>query len=168
VEAQGYNAVNFLEFVFLPTREAPDHDHPAFQRTMRWYYPFLPAPAHRVTAWKRQPAPVELAWSGGHQVRFPGLRLYPEPFPMRHYLFLSVPHAVRKYVEQRYDPLEVQAGWHRARARLRADMIRLPPQAELRLYRPGEALDPSHPRARHYLFDEEWAARQGQATSGNE
>ena len=28
VDAQGYNAVNFLEFTFVPTREAPDHDHP--------------------------------------------------------------------------------------------------------------------------------------------
>ncbi len=40
VAGQGYNAVNFLELTFIPTREAPDHDHPDFQKTMRWYYPF--------------------------------------------------------------------------------------------------------------------------------
>src|SRR5207253_1721087 len=28
----GYNAINFLEFTFVPTREAPAHDHPQFQR----------------------------------------------------------------------------------------------------------------------------------------
>jgi glycosyltransferase involved in cell wall biosynthesis len=34
VGARGYNAVNFLEFTFVPTREAPDHDHPHFWQTM--------------------------------------------------------------------------------------------------------------------------------------
>jgi hypothetical protein len=43
---------------------------------------------HRLNAWKRQAGRVELAWSAGHQVPFPGLRMYPESFPMR--LFLSV------------------------------------------------------------------------------
>ncbi len=160
VQAQGYNAVNFMEFTFVPTREAPDHDHQDFQHTMRWYYPFMPSLAPtQVKAWKKQPGAVELAWSAGHQVRFPGLRLYPEAFPMRHYLFLSVPHAVRKYVERRYDPREVEAGWHRSRARLRPEMIKLPTQAELRLYRSDDELDPSNPRTQHYLFDEVWAAQ---------
>lgn len=161
VDAEGYNAVNFLEFTFIPTREMPDHDHPDFQTTMRWYYPFLPTSTpNQVKAWKRQPGPVEFAWSAGHQVRFPGLRIYPESFRMRHYLFLSVPHAIRKYVERRYDSSEVEAGWHRARARLRPEMIKLPVQSELRSYLSDDTLDPSSPRTRHFLFDEEWAARQ--------
>ena len=37
-DAAGYNAVNFLEYTFLPTVEAPDHDHPRFEQTMRHYY----------------------------------------------------------------------------------------------------------------------------------
>ena len=159
-EARGFNAVNFLEFTFVPTREAPDHDHPHFQGTMRWYYPFLPAFPNRLNAWRRQPERVELAWSGGHQVRFPGLRMYPESFPMRHYLFLSVPHAIDKYIGRRYDPHEVAAGWHRARVRLRPELIRLPSQRELRPYRGDDLLDPTSPRTRHYLFDEAWAASE--------
>jgi hypothetical protein len=51
---------------------------------------------------------------------------------MRHYFFLSVPHAIRKYVEKRYDPDEVDAGWHYLRARVRPEMIKLPAGAELR------------------------------------
>ena len=161
VAGEGYNAVNFQEFTFIPTREAPDHDHQDFPKTMRWYYPFLPSPApHQVKAWKRQPTPVDLAWSGGHQVRFSGLRISPQWFRMRHYLFLSVPHAVRKYVEKRYDTAEVEAGWHGLRARLRPEMIRLPAEAELRPYLSDDELDPSNPRAQHYLFDAAWAARQ--------
>jgi glycosyltransferase involved in cell wall biosynthesis len=161
VEEQGYNAVNFLEFAFTPTHEAPDHDHPHFQETMRNYYPFVPPVyPNRLNAWKRQPDPVELAWSGGHQVRFPGLRMYPQWFPMRHYLFLSVPHAIRKYVERLYDQAEVEAGWHRARAKLRLEMIKLPGQADLRPYLSDDQLDASNPRPHHYLFDEAWIARQ--------
>ena len=150
-ERQGYNAVNFLEFTFIPTRETPDHEHARFQETMRFYYPFAPSFPYLVRAWKRQPGPVELAWLGGHQVRFPGLRLSPVPFPMRHYLFLSVSHAIRKYVNRRYDPAELEAGWHGWRAQLRSDLIGLPASAELRPYRGDDLLDPSDPRRRHYL-----------------
>lgn len=162
VEAQGYNAVNFLEFTFIPTREAPDHDHPDFQQTMRWYYPFLPAFPHQLKAWKRQPGKVELA-RGGHRVRFPGLRMSPESFRMRHYLFLSVPHAIRKYVDRRYDPAAVTAGWHGWRARLKPEMIRLPSQAELRPYRSDDELDPSNPRTQHYLA-EGWVATKAEGS----
>src|SRR5262245_28385011 len=52
VDAQGYNAVNFQEYTFTPTQEAPDHDHPNYRRTMRWYYPFSPRFPHRLNAWK--------------------------------------------------------------------------------------------------------------------
>lgn len=149
VEAEGYNAVNFLEFTFLPTRESPDHDHPEFHRTMRWYYPFLPAFPHRLNAWKRQAVRVDLASHAGHRVDFPGLRMYPRSFPMRHYLFLSLSHAIRKYVRARYDPLAVQSGWHGWRARLRADTIRLPSQNELRAYVSDDELDPSDPVTSH-------------------
>jgi glycosyltransferase involved in cell wall biosynthesis len=159
VEAQGYNAVNFNEFTFIPTRESPDHDHPNFQETMRWYYPFLPAFPHRLNAWKRQPVPVALAWSGGHQVRFPGLRIYPQSFPMRHYLFLSVPHAIHKFVDRRYDPAEVETGWHGWRAKLKPEMIKLPSQTELRPYLSDDELDPSNPRTVHYLEELAGAAQ---------
>lgn len=152
VEARGYNAVNFQEFTFVPTLEAPDHDHPRFQETMRRYYPYLPSFPDRLNAWKRQELPVDLATDGGHRVRFPGLSMYPEPFPMRHYLFLSVDHAVRKYVERVYDPAEVEAGWHRRRAALRAEQIELMPERDLREYVSDDELDPSEPWTEHPLF----------------
>jgi glycosyltransferase involved in cell wall biosynthesis len=153
-EGQGYNAVNFMHCVFIPTIEAPEHDHPQFLETMRWYYPFMPAFPNLVRAWKRQPVPVELAWSGGHLVNFPGRRLYPQTLPMRHYLFLSVPHAIRKYTLKQYDPAEVKKGWHNWRATLRPDMIKLPPQAEMNTYVSDEQFDVSNPRTRHCFFDE--------------
>lgn len=152
VDGAGYNAVNFLEFTFIPTREEPDHDHPDFMRTLCTYYPFLPSFPHRLNAWKRTDS-VDLVSKAGHQVRFPGLKMYPESFPMKHYLFLSVPHAIEKYVDRNYDSDEVASGWHGWRARVTASDLRLPSAAELRLARPGEGLDPSDPRRRHYVDD---------------
>lgn len=153
VDGQGYNAVNFVQCTFVPTIEAPDHDHAQFLETMRWYYPFMPAFPHLIRAWKRQTVPVELASSGGHLANFPGRRLYPQSLPMRHYQFLSVPHAVRKYALKQYDPAEVQKGWHGWRATLRPDVIRLPSQAEMHTYVSDDQLDVSNPRARHCFFD---------------
>jgi glycosyltransferase involved in cell wall biosynthesis len=153
VAARGFNAVNFSEFTFVPTRQSPDHDHADYERTMRWYYPFSPSPApHQIKAWKKQSARVALAASGGHRVDFPGLKMYPTAFPMRHYMFLSVPHAVRKYVNHSYDPEELALGWHRARASLRDDDIVLQDEATLRLYESDARLDGSRPLTRHPIF----------------
>ena len=152
VDRAGCNAVNFLECTFVPSREEPDHDHADFQRTLRTYYAFCPSFPHQLKAWKTADAPrPNLVAKGGHLVAFRGLRMYPESFPMKHYLFLSVPHAVEKYVERRYSPAEVERGWHGWRATLRAEDIQLPSRSELRVAEPGEELDMSRPRQRHFI-----------------
>ena len=152
VDRLGYDAVNFQEFTFVPWQEQPDHDHPRFQETMRRYYPFLARPQDQVKAWKRQGERIDLASSGGHRVQFPGLRMYPESFSMRHYLFLSAEHAVRKYCLRGWDPEEVADGWHVLRAALRPEDVTLLPEAQLRRYGSDEDLDPSEPWTRHPLF----------------
>jgi hypothetical protein len=75
--------------------------------------------------------------------------MYPEFFKMRHYLFLSVPHALRKWVDRNYDETEVEKGWHGWRASLTPEKIRLPSQKELRYYTSDDELDPSNPLTRH-------------------
>jgi hypothetical protein len=155
VDKLGYNAVNFLEFTFMPTREAPDHDHPEFQRTLRTYYPFSPFFPHQLKAWKAAAAPEpELAVSAGHKVQFPQLRMYPESFRSKHYLLLSRQHAVEKYVQREYDAGELRRGWHGWRAHLTEDDLNLPSEAELRMARGDEDLDPSEPRSRHYIDEQ--------------
>lgn len=152
VDRLGYNAVNFQEFTFIPTQEATDHDHPDFLATMRSYYPFSASPLNQVKAWKRQDAPVRFSASGGHRLEFPNLRIWPEDFVMKHYMFVSVEHAVRKYVERTYDPRELTEGWHRQRAALRRETIRLPRAAQLRRFVNDATLDASNPLARHFLM----------------
>lgn len=149
IDSQGYNAINFVELCFVPTLEAPDHEHPDFQSTMRWYYPLRPCMHHRLNLWKRTPVPVELAASGGHRVDFEGIRVWPTDFPMRHYLFLSAAHAKAKWVDRIYDPEELKRGWHRSRAELRATDIALQSCRELRLYRSDAELDASDPLSSH-------------------
>jgi len=152
VAEEGFNAVNFQEFTFVPTVEAPDHDHPRYRETMRHYYPFLLRDHDQLKAWKRQETPVDLSTSGGHQVSFPGLRVYPQAFPMRHYLFLSVEHAIRKYVDRTYDRAEVEAGMHRRRASLRRESIALLSQRQLRYAATDADLDQTDPWTSHPLF----------------
>ena len=77
--------------------------------------------------------------------------MFPQSFPMRHYLFLSIPHAIRKYVDKEYDPKEVAGGGHRVRASLTPDSIVLLPEAELRSEADGP-LDPTQPRQTHPVF----------------
>lgn len=157
VEESGHNVVDFAEYTFVPTRESPDHDHPAFRRTMRWYYPFAPTPMHRLIAWRRQPVRVDLVTSGGHVVEFPHRRVFSERFGLRHYLFLSAAHAARKYGAKRYDAEELRDGWHGWRPSLSEDRIRLPRQAALREASSDADLDPTSPFLRHCL---EWPARR--------
>jgi glycosyltransferase involved in cell wall biosynthesis len=157
VEREGFNAVNFQEFTFIPTREQPDHDHPNFRATMLYYYPFF-SRGRQIKAWKRQNNIVKFAFSAAHQVDFDGLKVCPTDFFMKHYLFLSTEQAVRKYVRKTYDPAELGRGWHRQRANLKPELIKLPPAEELRHFVSDHELDSSAPRARHYLFDADWAA----------
>jgi hypothetical protein len=59
---------------------------------------------------------------------------------------------VSKYVEREFDPEEVESGWHRRRAALRADDVTLLSRAELRETSSDEDLDASDPRSTHPLF----------------
>jgi len=149
IDEAGFNAVNFLEFTFVPTRESPDHDHPDYARTMRSYYPFLPRFPHRLNAWKRQDGPVELVASGGHVVRFPGLHMAPRSMYSRHYQFLSADHATRKFSSKSYAPEEVASGWHGWRAHASDSPLQLPSERDLRTYVADHLLDPSNPRRTH-------------------
>ena len=152
VDALGYNAVNFQEFTFVPTKESPDHDHANFTSTMRRYYAFRPRFPHRLNAWKRQPVQVDLATGAGHRIRFPGLRMYPRSFLMRHYLFLSVPHAMEKYGSRRHPAAQLALRWHGGwREQLDMPRIKLPREADLRNYVSDELLDASHPRTQHFI-----------------
>ena len=155
-DRDGYNAVNFLELTFIPTREAPEHEHPEFERTLRTYYPLLPGFPHRLNAWKAG-VEVDLQSKGGHKVRFRGLRMYPQQFLMKHYFVLGREHALEKFVRREFDEAEAAQGWFGFRAGMTAEDIRLPSESELRVSVADEDLDPSRPSRYHY-FDRRWTS----------
>lgn len=174
VDRQGYNAINFMEYTFIPVRESSEHDNDGFQDTMKWYYPFAQRHPHRLNTWKKQPRrwrgpkalmreimcnkrlppSVNLHNSGGHIVNFPGIRPYPTDFKLKHYIVLSLDHAIQKYVKKVYAPKEVESahGW---RATVQEHDFLLPSQNQMRFYTSDDELDPSNPLKEHLLVKQE-------------
>lgn len=151
-DREGFNALNFTEYTFLPCRESPDHFHADFQKTLRWYYPFCAGEIRRLNAWKQQDQVVDLSTNGGHIVQFENLCPGPESGAMRHYLFLSPEHACKKYKTRSYDPAEVEKGWHEWRHRIGEEVIQLPSVTEMNFYQNDLRFSHLNHRDKHYPF----------------
>ncbi len=149
VDQQGWNAIDFDEFVFLPG-EGESYEGQDYVAGMRRYYYYEPdsPDRYRVNAWKRQPS-VDLHTHAGHRVVFPDLRLCPEPFIMRHYIFLSRDHALRKYGDRVFSPRERAQSWHGDRAAVRPQTLRLPEPSQLKHLDAADTFDTSEPWTRH-------------------
>lgn len=117
-DKQGYNAINFDEFVFLPTSDNEAFEATDYVSLMRYYYFFQPKPLRQVKAWKKTIEKINLSNSGGHSVAFKERKIFPDSFIMRHYIVLSRNHAVIKYKRERiYSRVEVENfRWHGRRA----------------------------------------------------
>jgi glycosyl transferase family 2 len=112
VDALGFSAIQFEVLNFWPTRELESSEDAT--EVYDRYAPAESWDAVQVKAWKAQPEPVELA-AGGHEVRFPGRRVFPLPFLTRHYPLRGEAHARRKVFQERitrFLPEERERGWH--------------------------------------------------------
>jgi glycosyltransferase involved in cell wall biosynthesis len=150
----GYNAINFDEFLFFPTSFDEHYEGTDYVALMRRYYFFAPHANRQVKLWKRTPAPVDLASSGGHTVAFPGRNIFPVSFILRHYVALSYAYAVEKYSRKRvYSPQEVtELRWHGLRAKVKdADGIVLPASERMHTL-VGDRFDRSRPESRHLFL----------------
>ncbi|WP_181170707.1 glycosyltransferase family 2 protein [Mesorhizobium sp. B2-6-2] len=154
VDAAGFNAINFNEFVFVPTDESESFEGTDYVERMRYYYFFEPHPVRLVRCWKKAPD-IELANSGGHGASFHGKALFPHNFALRHYIVLSSAHARRKYsVQRKYSEEEVRdRGWHGWRAEFRDEMVRLPRREQMSERIQGLDWDTSMPRKEHLFID---------------
>lgn len=151
VTRQGYNAVNFHEFVFVPA--SPDENWAGrdYVAGMKQYYFFEPHPLRLVRAWRNGATPVQLAESGGHDATFAGRRIFPQAFVLRHYIALSLQQLRTKYGNRTYAPQELARGWHHNRIGIgEADVI-LPDPASLHHYGDDGKWDTSRPRSRHFF-----------------
>lgn len=151
-DQKGYSCVNFDEYVFLPVSETEDHGSGDYYESLRTYYYFAPRPLHRITAWKAPRGYTKLVKYGGHDVKFRGKRISSSRFAMRHYLFLSFEHGVRKYGTRRYTKADLDRGWSRERAETPIESFRLPRPDEMKIMTEAGVWDRSNPLSRHPSF----------------
>ena len=150
VDAEGFNCINFLEFVFPPW---PDQDFTFAEYThrMHTYYFFAPKHPNRMLAWRRD-LDVDNVEGAGHTLAGHCIRLYRIDFIMRHYIALSLDHAIRKYVSRQFDAEELARGWARNRVNVTPDQLVLRPSSYLRQLDRWDTVDfdRSMPTVRHF------------------
>ncbi len=110
LNAEGWNAVNFDEFVFLPIENNYRPEAPGWQQ-MSLYYFFEPDSPRLMRAW-RKASGLSMLEHGGHLLAGSNLRLAPEHFALRHYIVRSQEHAFEKYTARRFASHEIDRGWH--------------------------------------------------------
>ena len=115
VEQFGFNCVDHVVMNFRPVDERW-HGAGELQEAFEWFeFGDHHAAFRQQKAWKPQPAPVRCATTGGHNAEFPGRRVFPYRFLLRHYPIRSTGHGRRKVLVERqgrFSPEERERGWH--------------------------------------------------------
>jgi Glycosyl transferase family 2 len=130
----GFSAVNFELINFAPTPDDAFVDGDDVRDRLRFYEKPGLFDMVQIKAWKRQELPVDLAGLGGHDVRFPGRRVFPVPFVLRHYPIRSAAHGRRKVMVERLGRFAAEEranGWHVQYDHLGEDADFLRDRAEL-------------------------------------
>ncbi len=147
VDREGYNVVDFDEYVFIPIEMEYRADCDSFEDLAHYYF-FSPDQRRLMRAWKAGQGFSNVR-SGGHEVEGDGVRIYPERFSLAHYIFRNQEHAYTKYTERRYDPNEVRRGQHRNRIGFSRESFTFPPRDRLRQRQSGR-LDNGDRKSLHY------------------
>jgi len=154
VNNAGFTAINFDEFVFLPTSRDESFEDTDYVNEMLHYYYFAPKKLRRINAWKSTGKKIDLCSSGGHRVHFEKIHIYNYNFILRHYIFLSHTHACVKYGSRTHHKSELKRGWHIERHGFDPEKIQLPHKDQLKKVATDRALDTSDPWAHHRFFGE--------------
>jgi hypothetical protein len=114
VDDLGYNAVTFDVFNFRPVEDtfAVGAD---VRRCLEFFEPCEQFDALQIKAWKHPGLPVDLVGTGGHEAQFPGRRVFPFPFLLRHYPIRGATQGRKKIFEDRlprFAAEERAGGWH--------------------------------------------------------
>ena len=114
VDALGFNAIDSTRLDFWPVHDGFRRGDDVRRAFTHWAPP-APYDRLQIRCWKRTPAPVDLVNSGGHEVRFPGRRVFPIRFLLRHYPIRGQAHGERKVFRERrprFTERERARGWH--------------------------------------------------------
>lgn len=114
VASAGCTAINFDEFVFVPTKEKSVYSSNNFLQEMLHYYFFELRPFRLMRAWKNSPGVCQC--NGGHRLESNTPLVFPsESFILRHYIVLDQHHATLKYAKRKFSEIDLSKGWHRNR-----------------------------------------------------
>jgi hypothetical protein len=118
VDQNGFNCIDHTVLNFHPVRRLVEESDGEgdVERRLR-FFEFGQHPAHflELKAWKKLGVRPARAESGGHDTEFPGRRIYPFKFLLKHYPIRSQAHGERKVFGERiarFDPGERAVGWH--------------------------------------------------------
>lgn len=138
----GYTAINFNEFVFIP--QINQH----FSKS-RYYYFYSPNFPRLMRAWKKS-AGLKQEFAG-HALTG-GVSLYPVTLALRHYIFLDQQHAFQKYSERPFCKTEVEKGWHKNRVNIDKSKLAFPVTERLKLLpsAASKCFDTSDPWKKHF------------------
>jgi glycosyl transferase family 2 len=114
VDRLGYNCIDFRVLNFPPLENGFRPGADPREHFTHWEDPVVYDTLQR-KCWKAQKTPVSLAASGGHEAQFPGRRIFPIRFLLRHYPIRSQEHGLRKVFDERkkrFVDKERAKGWH--------------------------------------------------------
>ena len=141
VDRLGYDAIDFELLNFRPT-----HDEFRPGTDVREAFPYYEHAQSfdkvQVRCWRRTEHAVDLVSSGGHDAMFPGRKVFPVRFLLRHYPVRGQAHGERKVLGERllrFAPEERAQGWHVQYGATPAGTSFLRDPASLILYDPERA-----------------------------
>ena len=121
LDAEGWNAINFDEFVFLPIEHDYVPDAPGDQPISHYYF-FQPFAPRLMRAWKKASG-LSLVTHAGHMLTGSDIKLAPENLALRHYIVRNQEHAFAKYTTRLFPADELARGWHNNRNQSAAEFI---------------------------------------------
>lgn len=152
VDKQGYNAINFDEFVFIPSGYDESYVNRDYEKEMRYYYFHEPHPLRLLRAWKPNGKRFDMVRSGSHNVIFDHQKIYPQNFILKHYIFLSYEYGVQKYSSRIFTKEDIDKGWHFNRYYLSSATIKLPSRHEMKEVTDKQRFDTSDPKKKHLFI----------------
>jgi len=114
VDRLGFNCIDFRVLNFPPLKDGFRPGTDPGRYFTHWEEPVVYDTLQR-KCWKARKGGVSLAKSGGHEAEFPGRRIFPIRFLMRHYPIRSQEHGRKKVFEERkgrFVEKERAKGWH--------------------------------------------------------
>ena len=148
-ERGGANAINFHEFVFVPTAADQDFTGHDYVREMLHYYFFQPFYPRLMRMYR---SGLSNLAGAGHLVSGPDLKVHPQDFISRHYISLSLAALRRKYRHRPFLAENLARGWHRNRTGIDWDSVSLPASHSLNRLASWDSrdFDTSNPWPRHF------------------